>query len=492
MTFPEKRRLPRSPRAIRVVIFFAFCGLTLGLTWAQTFTVLHSFNRTDGAQPYAALVQGLDGSFYGTTSGGGTQNGHGTIFKITASGAFTNLFNFNGQGDGGQPDAGLTLVPDGSLYGVTNVGGLPDRAGTIFKFSDNALTTLHSFDRSIASLPFGGLLLSADGNLYGTTSGEGGDTQETAGTVDRITRDGAFTIVHHFVYGSNDGWDPHAQLVQNRDGALYGTTTISLDNPGTIFRINQAGDVTTLYRFCSSGDTCPDGGFPDGGLAQGADGAFYGATKIGGDPLCGLTSGCGTLFKLDRSGLTTLHVFENSDGAAPETALYQATDGNFYGTAFQGGNLEAEECFGVGCGTIFSLSPSGSFTLLYSFCATTGCPDGRAPFGPLTQGTDGNLYGTAAFSGTSDVGVIYKLSLGLPPFIKLLPASGVTGKSIRILGNNLLGTTGVTFNGVPAEFTVNTNSFITAKVPAGATSGTVQVTTPNGVLSSNIAFHVSR
>ncbi len=142
--------------------------------FAQTFRVLHTFNRTDGSQPYGRLVQGLDGNLYGTTSGGGTHNGHGTIFKIDASGGFTNLFNFNGEGDGGQLYDGLTLVPDGSFYGVTSVGGLPARGGTIFKLTRSKFTTLYAFDRLTASLPYGGLLLGADGNLYGTSSDEGG------------------------------------------------------------------------------------------------------------------------------------------------------------------------------------------------------------------------------------------------------------------------------------------------------------------------------
>lgn len=141
---------------------------------------------------------------------------------------------------------------------------------------------------------------------------------------------------------------------------------------------------------------------------------------------------------------------------------------------------------------MFSITPSGSFTLLHTFCPTEDCLDGAAPVAPLVQGTDGDFYGVTSGGGASSLGTVYKLSLGLLPFIKLLPALGIIGQSIRVLGNNLLGATGVAFNGTPAEFTVNTNSFITAKVPAGATSGTVQVTTANGVLSSNVSFRVDR
>ncbi|MBA3912411.1 MAG: hypothetical protein H0X25_00795 [Acidobacteriales bacterium] len=458
---------------------------------AQTFTVLHSFNVDDGAQPLSGLVQGLDGNLYGTTSEdllGRTY--HGTLFKITTGGTVTNLHKFNGLGDGGVLFAGLTLTPDGSFYGVTNGGG-PDAAGTIFKYSGGKVTTLYLFDRDTADFPFGGLFLAADGNLYGTTT-DSGDKASSVGTVFRITQGGVFTILYKFAEKGADGDYPEGQLVQNGDGSLYGTTNQGgAQGDGTIFKINQAGDLTTLYSFCSVGTQCLDGAAPQAGLILGNDGAFYGTTYSGGDNSCQPADSCGTLFKYSQSGLTTLHVFQPGEGAQPTAPLYQGTDGNFYGAAVIGGKVWDPSCT-EGCGTLFSLTPSDNLTVLHTFCETAGCPDGQNPYGPVVQATDGNFYGTAEQGGSSGDGIVYKLSLGLPPFVKLLPEFGVTGQSVRILGNNLLGTTGVTFNGTPAEFAVNTNSFLTATVPAGATSGTVQVTTANRVLTSNVTFHVSR
>ncbi|MBA3914063.1 MAG: hypothetical protein H0X25_09485 [Acidobacteriales bacterium] len=478
---------------MRIVATITAVYLLLALAApAQTFTVLHTFHRGDGAQPVSALVQGLDGSFYGTTSGAGGTDGHGTIFKITPAGVFTSLHVFSEPPDGATPYGGLTLVPDGTFYGVTSGTSISGLAGTVFKYSSDTLTTLHTFSTEDGAHPYATLLLAADGNLYGTTTQGGTPEQSSIGTVFRITESGDFAGLYNFASGGDDGEYPYGALAQNDAGAIYGTTRFGgAHNQGTLFRINKAGSFTTLYSFCAIGDTCTDGATTFAGLIQGADGAFYGVTYSGGNATCAPSNVCGTAFKYDKNGLITLHSFQGNDGGAPEAPLYQGTDGNLYGTASNGGHADSV-CGLVGCGTIFSVTPSGVFNLLYQFCAAAGCADGARPLAGLVQGTDGNFYGATNIGGSSNVGVIYKLSVGLPPFIKLLPGLGVTGQSIRILGNNLLGTTGVTFNGAPAEFTVNTNSFITAKVPAGVTSGTVQVMTPNGVLSSNVAFQVSR
>jgi uncharacterized repeat protein (TIGR03803 family) len=457
---------------------------------AQTFTVLHTFQGSDGAQPQSALVQGFDGNFYGTTAGGGGPTGHGTIFKITPSGLLTTLFVFDNLEDGAKPYAGLTLGPDGAFYGDTWGNTSAGLHGTVFRFSAGVLTTLHTFNSVDGAYPYAPLLLAGDGNFYGTTTQFGTD-QHNAGTVFRISRNGDFASLHTFALGGSDGEFPYGQVVQNGDGALFGTTQAGgAHNVGTVFKIDQAGNSTTLYSFCSVGENCTDGATVYAGLAQGNEGAVYGVTYAGGNVSCQPSQACGTVFKFTPQGLTTLHAFNGSDGGAPQAPLYEATDGNFYGTASSGAIL-GEFCF-FGCGTVFSMTPSGSFTVLHSFCESTGCPDGAVPQSALVQGTDGDFYGMTDIGGSADLGVVYKLSLGLPPFVKLLPAFGTVGQSIRILGTDLLGTIGVTFDETPAEFTVNTNSFITATVPTGATSGSVRVTTPNGVLSSNVIFRVSQ
>jgi uncharacterized repeat protein (TIGR03803 family) len=168
--------------------------------------------------------------------------------------------------------------------------------------------------------------------------------------------------------------------------------------------------------------------------------------------------------------------------------LVQATDANFYGTTPSGGTY-AE-------GTIFKITASGTLTTLYNFCSQTGCPDGFQPYAPLFQATNGNFYGTTASGGAPSTvcsegcGTVFNLSVGLGRFVRTLPASGEVGKAIKVLGGHLTGATSVTFNGTPSTFTVVSASEITTKVPTGATTGPVEVVTPSGTLSSNVPFQV--
>jgi uncharacterized repeat protein (TIGR03803 family) len=175
------------------------------------------------------------------------------------------------------------------------------------------------------------------------------------------------------------------------------------------------------------------------------------------------------------------------DGIEPEDHLIQGTDGNFYGVSPFGG---AELACGSGCGTIFSMTPGGTVTTLYNFCSLTGCADGSTAVPTLMQDTDGTFYGATSLGGAGAAGTVYSLSMGLGPFVKTLPTSGKVGMNVAILGTNLTGATSVTFNGTPASFTVTSSSLIKTAVPAGATTGTLQVVTPSGTLSSNVQFVV--
>ena len=371
--------------------------------------------------PEAALVQGADGNFYGTTVYGGARGpqGNGSIFRITPSGALTTIYSFCMQSscaDGGSPRAGLLQATDGNFYGTTSSGGAHGN-GTVFKItSSGSLTTLYSFcaqaNCTDGGQPLAALTQATDGNFYGTTSYGGGGSQ--AGTVFKITPSGSLMTLYPFCSQANciDGYQPRSALVQATDGNFYGSTYEGgANNGGTIFRITPAGALTTLYSFCSQ-PQCRDGETPFGGLLQGTDGNFYGTTDGGGQ------NNGGTVFKITPSGtLTTLYSFNPlSDGVSPVAALLQGMDGNFYGTAsFSGPH---------GGGTAFRITPSGQFTNLYSFCSAPNCADGAYPQAALVQGTDGNLYGTTLEGGSNGpYGTVFRLAGPTPTALQFVPVT---------------------------------------------------------------------
>jgi len=250
-----------------------------------------------------------------------------------------------------------------------------------------------------------------------------------------------------------------------------------VDFPAVIYKLTPAGKLTTLYTFAS--------GVIPSGLIQATDGDFYGTTYNGG------ANSLGQAFKITSTGtFTTLYSFcekaSCTDGADPEGGVIQGNDGNFYGVAGEGGANGS----GTLGGTVYQLTPAGVLTTLYNFCSQPDCADGSNPVAPPVQGTDGNFYGLAGPSGGGHNGVIYKLTTGLTPFVKPVPTSGKVGTNVTILGDNLTGSTAVTFNGTAATFTVVSATEITATVPTGATTGNIEVTTPTATLSSNVPFRV--
>ena len=199
----------------------------------------------------------------------------------------------------------------------------------------------------------------------------------------------------------------------------------------------------------------------------------------------GGANGYGTVFKITPEGtLTTLHSFDGTDGFGPTAGLVEATNGNFYGTT-AGDPLGF--CSDISCGTVFKITASGTLTTLHSFNGT----DGSTPMGGLLQATNGVFYGTTSNGGANNEGTVFSYSEGLGPFVATLPTSGSVGANVVIIGNGLTGTTGVSFHGVAAAFQVISSTEITATVPAGATTGTVQVTKPHSTLQSNVAFQVT-
>jgi uncharacterized repeat protein (TIGR03803 family) len=451
----------------------AVCALWLAsavAASAQTVTVLHSFDGTDGADPQnVTLAQGRDGNLYGTTSLGGLEDG-GTVFRIAPSGSFSTIYKFS-CAEGCEPLVAPVLGPNGLFYGTAPSGGSLD-IGTAFSLSANGtFTLLVNFEGSNGASP-NALVLGTDGNYYGTTAYGGTDFP---GTVFKMSPSGVVTVLHSFSNGMDGAFPGNAALTESPDGAFYGVTAEggSFDD-GVVFVVTRSGEYKILYTFDGT-----HGFDPWGTLLLASDGNFYGTTSYGG------LSNFGTVFKMTPVGtLNVLHSFSGPDGEHPTAGLIQATDGKLYGTAIQGGTSDACP---EGCGTIFSITTAGSFNVLYNFDGLAG----GYPAGMLTQHTDGALYGTAVTDGAFGGGTVYRLNLGLGPFVKFLINSGTVGSRVQIFGQELTGTTAVSFNGTRAtSFKALSNTFLEAAVPAGATSGPVVVTTPCGRLTSNVRFYV--
>jgi uncharacterized repeat protein (TIGR03803 family) len=447
------------------------------------FKTLVNFDGTNGTNPGLAPIQGTDGNLYGGTGAGGA-NGEGVLFKMSLSGAVTTIYNFCAEsgcpdGEGGSPEV---LGADGNFYGSNGSGGAFGD-GTVYKFSQKgALTTLHSFDGT-DGFPIKHLVQGSNGNFYGTAS-NGGNLSECSsfgcGTVFEMTPSGTLTTLYTFCsqLGCTDGAVLYDALVQGSDGNYYGTTWAGgAGNGGTIFKITPTGTLTTLYSFCVSDyPYCGDGSNPIK-LTLGNDGNFYGTTAYGGG------NGEGSIFKITPAGtLTTIYNFCSliacADGATPRDGLTLGSDGNFYSTTYYGGANNQ--------GTVFQFTPAGVMTTLHSFDGS----DGRYPIQHLFQATNGVFYGVTDNDGSNGDGTVFSLSVGLTPLVETAPASGMVGSKVIILGNKLTGATSVTFNGTAATFKVVSSTEITTTVPSGATSGKVQVTTPGGVLTSNVNFLV--
>jgi uncharacterized repeat protein (TIGR03803 family) len=365
-------------------------------------TTLYSFTGGDGYLARGGLIQGSDGNFYGTTDVGGANGATGTIFKMDSSGTLTTLHSFTGS-DGVYPNyCKLVEGSDGNFYGTTTGGGTGGTGfGTVFKITPSGvLTTLHSFARVDGSSPSAGLTKGSDGNFYGMTT-FGGAMDD--GTVFKITPSGTFTMLYSFA--GSDGQFPFGTVIRGSDGNFYGTTIQGgATGAGTVFKLDTSGvmpTVTALHSFAGS-----DGAQPYGGLIQGSDGNFYGMTTTGG-PGHDANSGFGTVFMITSSGaLTTIHSFAGSDGAVPMGELTHGSDGNFYGTTSQGGASFNPATFTSGYGSIFKITPAGTLTTIHSLAGS----DGSLPYGGPIQANDGSFYGTTEGGGLSYAGVAYRIA----------------------------------------------------------------------------------
>ena len=438
-----------------LLLLVGFCASTVN---AQTYSDLYEFGGTPGGccpQYPFLMTQGQDGNLYGITATGGT-NKVGIVFKITPSGAFDVIYNFDTV-HGSTPIGGLTLGVDGDLYGTTEEGGA-NGYGNIFKITPSGnLTVIYDFKGDTdGGHPVSPLILGTDGLFHGTSY---------PGTAYKVTSKGVLTVIQTIPATS------YGPLLQASDGNFYGVTEFGgTYSAGTVYKI-VGTKVTTLFSFDG-----PHGSYPIGGVVEGADGYLYGTTTAGGG------WNAGVIYKISKTGVLTVVVSFDSvhtqAGYQAYAGLIAGSDGNLYGATIWGGIF--------GYGTIFQLTTSGVYSVLYNFDA----PHGDGAYTTPMQHTNGSLFGMTERGGAVGKGGIYSLDDNITPFVSLVLTLGPVGKTVGILGQGFSSASSVKFNGTPASFRVISDTYMTTTIPSGET-GIVSVATSSGTLLSRQIFKVT-
>ena len=327
------------------------------------------------------------------------------LFQSSHAQNLTVLHMFTGGNDGGSPYGELVFDTSGNLYGTTGEAGKYG-AGVVFKLKPNDKeVVLHQFTgmKNGGNPYFGSLTMDTAGNLYGTTSSGG---RFGVGTVFELSAKRGEKVLYSFGTTGGDGENPLGSVIRDGAGNLYGTTYIGGNyncNPplgcGVVFKIDPTGKETILHAF----DGAPDGAQPQRGLLLDSQGNLYGTTFEGGTGVCDIHPTCGTVFRIDAEGNETIvHNFSGypTDGANPDSNLISDSAGNLYGTTSFGGTHD--------WGTIFKINPHGKEKVLYNFAGYSK-QDGASPSGPLIRDAAGNLYGTTWSGGVVGDGTIFKL-----------------------------------------------------------------------------------
>jgi uncharacterized repeat protein (TIGR03803 family) len=490
-------------------------GTVFSMTTAGVPTTVYSFcpvtGCLDGDFPMGGVALGFDGNLYGTAQGGG-KNAAGTVFKVTPTGTLTTLWTFANGTDDSAPIFPLLQAQDGNLYGVS-LAQYNGQYGAFFKVtSSGVFSVLHDFtfvDGSNPNLPTWG----TDGNLYGTGYLGGSPAcvgyQYGCGVVYKQTSTGKQTVLWNFKgFYSNDGALPAGVLVQGNDGNYYGATREGGNSAncgggcGSVFKITPAGVLTILHNFTGYPT---DGAYPYTGLTLGTDGNFYGVTSLGGK------FNLGALYKITPAGTETIiynfcSVSGCTDGLYPETPLVQHTNGKFYGST-SGNSLGGGVFYSLDMGlkpfarlVTWSGKVGKSAEILgQGFTGTTGVAFNgvNATFTVVSDTymtatvPSGALTGTVTVTSSSSTLKSDRTFLVTPQLTSFTPGSGVVTASVTITGASLTQATKVTIGGKAASFTVNSDTQITAKVPAGAKTGQkITVTTTGGTATSAATFTV--
>ncbi len=475
----------------------AFSLAFSGVASAASFTVLHSFGGPEGETPAAPLVQGSDGFLYGVAAHGGdftvlAPDGGGTAFRIDSRGTFTTLHAFGGL-EGAVPNS-LIQGRDGSFYGTATYGGQPALSslepgfGTVFRMDAAAtVTVLHVFAANDAGAHPGPVVQGADGALYGTVSGGVGAAGHFPGYVYRLDpATGAFRHVHDFVIG--DGENPTGPLFQAADGFFYGTTNEGGSwNTGVVYKVDALGNFALLHSL--SPFYPGEGSEPKSGVIQASNGLLYGTTELGGYG--------GEIFRMDAAGnFSVIHRFDAyaSDGWKPVSGVIEARDGFLYGTAPIGGMpVTAPARYGV----VYRIDKDGAAGVVHTF---TG-PDGARPQAAVVEGADGGLYGSTVVGGAFGLGVLFRIDVAASPPPPTLPTpTGLTVNPATVVGGRT-STATVTLSGAapPGNAVVALASGdsstvsvpATVTVPAGATSASFVVSTKRVKHTKTVSIRAS-
>ena len=307
-------------------------GTVFKVTPKGVLTTLHSFDVSDGEQPWTNVIRDSEGNLYGTTFDGGA-NGMGTVFKLSPGGQETILHNFAGGTDGNFPLNALTLDAAGDLYGYTflTVQGSQDN-GKIYKITkQGSFSIVFDFNQESGANgndPVGNLIVGKDGNFYGATEFGGSSTVLVGGTVFRLTPTNEFTLLHIFPYSSStDLQYPNSSLTQDNAGNMFGGASFPIHQTG-IYKINESGDESVLTYCCS--------GY--GAMVRDKEGDLFG--------VLGFTSSSNnySIYEVTPDGtVTTLYIFPS--GIYSLGGLTIDKDGNLYGATNQGGTNHTGSVF---------------------------------------------------------------------------------------------------------------------------------------------------
>jgi uncharacterized repeat protein (TIGR03803 family) len=422
-----------------------------------TLTFKKKFDFDDavtGSGPQGTLLLASDGKMYGLANTGGA-NDYGTLFQFDpSSGAFAKKFDFDGNARGGNPLGTLIQAKNGKLYGMTSAGGIND-FGAIFEYDPTTSTYTKKFDFDGAAngaYPYGSLLEGTDGNFYGLASS--GGTNNFGVLFQYNPSTSSFAVKFNFD-DAVSGSLPQSSLILAANGKLYGNT----ENGGTysdgvIFEYDIA-TATYTKKAEFNNDEKQNGREPMGSLMQAKDGMLYGMSYIGG------SSNVGVLYKYDPATSTLSKEFDFHgavNGNAPVSALTLASDNMLYGVTQLGGINNA--------GAIYQYDPTFNvYKKKFDFDAKVS---GSTPTGTLLQASDGKFYGTCAYGGSHDKGVLFQFDAVTNAFAVKQEFDGLngaspTGELIQAGDGKIYGMTvegGTTEDGVLFQFDPVTSNYV--------------------------------